>query len=319
MPRPGSSASRKVRWPAAAAATSCPWCGISSEPSGVNRADGAGSGMHAVAPAPARSNELSSGPSSSQPARRRGRAGACGAEEKSGARKGLANCREMTDCGTTRRSGAAGTATGSSGRTSSGGGSTPTARRISRVSDRAASETTVSSARSARSPESRTAVVARIVATPSSRLNCSARRVSLMVWSALTRECSSRTSSATAWNFVRTAGVTRPRWTAASTSRTARASTEMTSPRSRGGSPVPRSGTTPARLALASSSHRLLLYPARWPRGRLPPATLRAGLWMSRQEVTTRQTRNGNGPHSDCEDRSSVVAGAGFEPATSGL
>ena len=41
---------------------------------GVNRAVGAGSVMEAGAPAPARSNELSSGPSSSQPARRRGRA-----------------------------------------------------------------------------------------------------------------------------------------------------------------------------------------------------------------------------------------------------
>ena len=60
--------------------------------------------MQAGAPPPARSKELSSGPSSSQPARRRGREVSCGTAEKSGARKGFASCREITDCGTTRRS-----------------------------------------------------------------------------------------------------------------------------------------------------------------------------------------------------------------------
>ena len=103
MPRPGSSASRKVRWPAAAAATSCAWCGISSRSPGTRRAAGAGRAMHAGAPLPARSNELSSGLSSSQPARRRGRGVLGRAAEKSGARNGLASCRETTDCGTTRR------------------------------------------------------------------------------------------------------------------------------------------------------------------------------------------------------------------------
>ena len=185
--------------------------------------------MHAGASPPARSKELSSGPSSSQLARRRGREVRCGTAEKSGARKGFASCREITDCGTTRRSGPAGTVAVSAGAISSGAGSMPRSRSISRLSDRAASETPESSASSASSPASRTAVVARMVAMPSRRLSCSARWLSLPA-AARTRARSSRSSRATAWNFVRTAGVTRPRWAAASTSRAVRASTEMTSP-----------------------------------------------------------------------------------------
>ena len=77
---------------------------------------------------------------------------------------------------------------------------------MSRLSDRAASETTASSARSASSAVSRTAVFARIVAMPSRRLSCSARWVSLLVSSARTRARSSRTSRATTWNFVRVDG-----------------------------------------------------------------------------------------------------------------
>ena len=50
---------------------------------------------------------------------------------------------------------------------------------------------------------------------------------SLLLSSARTRSRSSRTSRATTWNFVRTDGTTRPRWTAVSTSRTVRASTGM--------------------------------------------------------------------------------------------
>ena len=49
----------------------------------------------------ARSNELNSGPSSSQLANRRGSTVAGRTAEKSGARNGLASCRETTDCGTT--------------------------------------------------------------------------------------------------------------------------------------------------------------------------------------------------------------------------
>ena len=75
--------------------------------------------MHAGAPPPARSKELSSGPSSSQPARRRGREVLCGTAEKSGARKGFASCREITGCGTIRRSGAAEAVAVSAGASSS--------------------------------------------------------------------------------------------------------------------------------------------------------------------------------------------------------
>ena len=79
-------------------------------------------------------------------------------------------------------------------------------------------------------PASRTAVVARMAAMPSRRLSCSALRLPFTD-AARTRARSSRRSKATAWNFARTAGVTRPRWAAASTSRTVRESTEMTSSR----------------------------------------------------------------------------------------
>ena len=93
---------------------------------------------------------------------------------------------------------------------------------------------------------------------PSRRLSCSARRLSVPA-AARTRARSSRSSRATAWNFVRTAGVTRPRRAAASTSRAVRASTETTSPMVADASLLPRGGTASARLALAWSSHRLLL------------------------------------------------------------
>ena len=186
--------------------------------------------MHAGAPPPARSKEPNSGPSSSQPSRRRGREVRCGTADKSGARNGFASCREITDCGTTRSSVRAGAVAVSAGGISSGAGSMPRSRAISSLSDRAASETPESSASSASSPASRTAVVARMVAMASRRLSCSARRPSLPV-AARTRARSSRSSMATAWNFVRTAGVTRPRWAAASSSRAVRESTETTSPR----------------------------------------------------------------------------------------
>ena len=185
--------------------------------------------MQAGAPPPARSKELSSGPSSSQPARRCARAVRCGTAEKSGERKGLASCREITDCGTTRSSGSAGAVAVSAGAISSGACSMPRSRIISSLSDRAASETPASSASSASSPASRTAVVARMAAMPSRRLSRSARRLSLPA-AARTRARSSRSSRATAWNFVRTAGVTWPRRAAASTSRAVRESTETTSP-----------------------------------------------------------------------------------------
>jgi len=141
----------------------------------VNRAVGAGRVMHAEAPSAARSKELSRGPSSSQLARPRGPEARCGAAEKSGARKGFASCREMTDCGATRGCGLAGAGAVSVGATSSLVGSMPRARSVSRLNDRVASETLASSASSASSPESRTAVAARMAAMPSRRLSCSVR------------------------------------------------------------------------------------------------------------------------------------------------
>ncbi len=80
---------------------------------------------------------------------------------------------------------------------------------------------------SARREVSRAAVLARIVATPSRRLSCVALNASVVVASALTRARSSRTSSATTWNFVRTEGRIAPRATSACTSLTVMASTGM--------------------------------------------------------------------------------------------
>ena len=95
---------------------------------------------------------------------------------------------------------------------------------------------------------------------PVEPLELSGRWASVLAASALTRARSSRTSRATTWNFVRTDDVTDPRWAAASTSRTARASTGMMPSLSR--TRTRRwswCGTASARLACASSSHRLLL------------------------------------------------------------
>ena len=66
---------------------------------------GSGRAMHAEAPPPARSNELKQR-AEQLPAGQAARTGVAlgAADEKSGARKGLASCRETTDCGTTRRS-----------------------------------------------------------------------------------------------------------------------------------------------------------------------------------------------------------------------
>ena len=92
----------------------------------------------------------------------------------------MASCREITDCGTTRRSVAAEAAAGSAGVSSSGGASMPGVPQL-RVSDLAASETTASSARRASSEVSRAAVFARIRASPSRRLSCSVRWASVLV------------------------------------------------------------------------------------------------------------------------------------------
>ncbi len=79
----------------------------------------------------------------------------------------------------------------------------------------------------ASSEVSRAAVRARIVATPSRRLSCVALNASVVVPSDFTRARSSRTSSATTWNLVRTEGRMAPRATSACTSLTVMASTGM--------------------------------------------------------------------------------------------
>ena len=197
-------------------------------PPGAFNDDGAGSAMHGEAPPPARSNELNSGPSSSQVARRRVGAALGLTAEKSGARKGLASCRETTACGTTRRSGVAGavSAGGSGGATSRAAASNPASCSRFRMSARAASDSTASSPSRSSNDVSRVAICARISAIPSRRLSMADRRASLLI-SARTRARSSRARTATTWNFVRSEGSTRPRCAAASTSDAVRASTGM--------------------------------------------------------------------------------------------
>jgi hypothetical protein len=109
----------------------------------------------------------------------------------------------------------------------SGGASMPAAWRISRSRARVSGSGSASSVSSVSSEPSRAAVRASTVATPSRRLSCSARRASLRS-SAWMRARSWRTSSATAWKVLRVVGPTRPRCTAASTSRTALVSTGTT-------------------------------------------------------------------------------------------
>ena len=87
LPSPGSSASRNVRWPSAAAATTWAWWCISIGPAGRVREVGSGSGMQDETPP--HSKDWSSGPISSQPASRRAvgpgaRGGEVGDEERVG-------------------------------------------------------------------------------------------------------------------------------------------------------------------------------------------------------------------------------------------
>jgi hypothetical protein len=99
----------------------------------------------------------SSGPSSSQPARRRGADLALAAAEKSGARKGLASWRDTTDWGTTWRSPRPGLGDGARLELLRHG-SMPAALSMSRLRVWPRSETTASSASSASSEVSRAAV-----------------------------------------------------------------------------------------------------------------------------------------------------------------
>ena len=103
LPRPGSSASRKVRWPAAAAATTWAWWCISSRPAdAVHHVGGLGQ-RHAGGVAAVLEGAEQGG--QQLPARRAGwwSGGRRGTAEKSGARKGFASWRAMTVWGTTRR------------------------------------------------------------------------------------------------------------------------------------------------------------------------------------------------------------------------
>ena len=122
---------------------------------------------------------------------------AAGTAEKSGARKGFASWRAMTVWGTTRRVVVAAWA-GASG-SGSGAGSRPAARSRSFLRSTAWGETKAPSASSSSREVSRAAVLARIVAMPSSRDSIATRSLSGAVVSALTRARSSRTSRATTW------------------------------------------------------------------------------------------------------------------------
>ena len=215
--------------------------------------------MHAGAPPPARSKELSSGPSSSQLARRRGREAGCGDGGEVG---GEERVRQLPGDHRLRhdpplRAGGRGRGLGRRdlfGRRLDA--EVPhhlPLERPGRVGDAGVlgeQRQQPSVPDGGRREDGRDAVQALELLGPVTVASAAAAR---------TRARSSRSSRATAWNFVRTAGVTRPRRAAASTSRTVRASTETTSPRCADAPLLPRGGTASARLALAWSSHKLLL------------------------------------------------------------
>ena len=95
--------------------------------------------------------------------------------------------------------------------------------RVDRRMRLATGEVAWSASSSWMSDVSRAAVLARMVATPSSRLSSSARAASPMSASALTLARSSRTRNAITWNLTRLVGPSFPRWDLASISRTLRA------------------------------------------------------------------------------------------------
>ena len=132
---------------------------------------GSGSSMQAGAPAAARSNDDSRGPMSSHVARRLGPVRGGGSGENSGGMKGLASWRATTERGTTERS-TRSSVVAAGGSTAS---SRPEAAINSRLRARVELEISASSVSSMSSAGSRVAVLARMVATPSSRLSWSAR------------------------------------------------------------------------------------------------------------------------------------------------
>ena len=151
LPSPGSSASRKLRWPSRTLDTNAAWWVKSSSPAGTRRsaAVGSGSSMLATLPPAPYSNARNSGSRSSQLASRRLVGLVTFGWEKSGARKGLDSWRATTDCGTTWRSAAGSRFSGSLAMISSSGlSSTPDAINRSRRSRLAASDTVASSPRS---------------------------------------------------------------------------------------------------------------------------------------------------------------------------
>ena len=90
-------------------------------------------------------------------------------------------------------------------------------RHVRRIAQIASYETTAPSANSSSSEVSRAAVLARIVAMPSSRVSTAVRSPSETVVSCLIRARSSRSRMATTWYAVRPLGRTLPRCAAAST------------------------------------------------------------------------------------------------------
>ena len=181
---------------------------------GTRRSPGSGSGMHAGA-LPPYSKERNSGPSSSQVASRRALGRRSSAAEKSGDEERVGEL--PLDAPTAARRGARARRAARRRRARAPPpprASMPAAAIISRRSSLAESETVASSASRESSEVSLAAVLARIVATPSSRLSWSARLASVSSVSALMRARSSRTSRATTWNLVRADGETGPRWDA---------------------------------------------------------------------------------------------------------
>ncbi|OIQ74040.1 hypothetical protein GALL_443160 [mine drainage metagenome] len=137
---------------------------------------------------------------------------------------------------------------------------------------------------------SRAAVLASSVATPSRRLSSWARRDAVRAPSALTRSRSSRTSSATTWNFVRTAGRVGGRRTAPSTSRATSASTGM----------IPCSAGRGARRRWAPSSVRAPP-DRRWPgRATSPPSQHPHRDCGAAHRAAAARDRSAAGPHARC-------------------
>ncbi len=189
-----------------------------------------GRSMLAMPPPAPYSNDLNSGPSSSQFASRRVGGAAGAGRSRSGSRNGFASTRALTDGGTTWRScslaraGSSGSGSGSSSTTIS----TPPSNSMCLRMARAVSESLASGSSSGSTEVSRAAVRARMLAMPSRRFSVSARSGSLSgVAGSFACVRSSRISTAMTWNFVRLTGLSLPRWAACSISRTARASTGM--------------------------------------------------------------------------------------------